>query len=544
MARRFQIAALFLMILLLLGYGFQKAELAGVYSDPISGFRAQDETTYAAGAVGMVTGAGWITPKVVGRFYLMKPPLLIWLSGLSMRVLGISRFAFRLPVLIVGALAALLLFLWSERRYSRWTAAAVVLLAMANPLWHMLSRLGYIDMLLVLGMIGALWAFDRDWTLSQPWNIFLFGACVAFGVMAKNVAGLLPLPVVLLAYLLARRRPPLVNLLKACAVTCLLLAPWHLYQFVTHPRWFWADYVQTQLLEFGLDPPMQPSADGPVWFYLKRLLLTDPLLLILSAAALPSLLGAVRDRKQEAALLLSWLLVTGGALLTFHYRDLRYLLYAIPPLCLMAAVYAVKLGRPKLVAAALAAVFCIKAAAGSQVWGLAFSAAPVPPAKWLRWYAAQRRFNELIAVNSDDEFYATALQLPKIRYCYLDPSQLGRRFAPHYAFLGITVSAAQFGDLDHWEPLFRERLRSWGLDSAAPVATAILAGSMDEIVRLVVTHPAADFYLPANVVVQLPEEVIAARRMVLFSRDRSFLLAADLPRGRASPLVWRMSESW
>jgi 4-amino-4-deoxy-L-arabinose transferase-like glycosyltransferase len=33
-----------------------------------------------------------MTPKALGRFYLVKPPLLIWLSGLSMRLFGISRF--------------------------------------------------------------------------------------------------------------------------------------------------------------------------------------------------------------------------------------------------------------------------------------------------------------------------------------------------------------------------------------------------------------------------------------------------------------------
>src|SRR5215471_6593962 len=150
MLRPFQIAALF--VLLLLGYGIQEAGLAGAFSDRVSGAHAQDETTYASSAVGLATGSGWITPKVLGRFYLVKPPLLIWLAGLSMRVLGISLLALRLPVLLAGALATLMLFLWSERRYSRWTAAAVLLLAVANPLWHTFSRVCYTDMLLALAM--------------------------------------------------------------------------------------------------------------------------------------------------------------------------------------------------------------------------------------------------------------------------------------------------------------------------------------------------------------------------------------------------------
>lgn len=533
--------------MLLLGFGIQEAGLAGVFSDPVSGTRAQDETTYASSAVGLATGSEWMTPKVLGRFYLVKPPLLIWLAGLSMRTLGISRFALRFPVLLAGTLATLLLFLWCERRYSRWTAAITLLLALGNPLWHTFSRICYTDMLLALAIIAALWTFDRDPDLSETRSVFLFGGFLALGVMAKNVAGLLPIGVVLLSCLLTRRRPPVANLVKSCALTGLLVAPWHLYQAISHPQWFWTDYVKIQLLEFGLNPPVQSSADGPVWFYLKRLVLTDPLLALLSALALPYLVGAVRAGKREAALLLSWILVAGGALLIFHYRNLPYLLYSIPPLCVIAAVYALPrlLRQPKLAAAALAIVFCIKAAGGSQVWGLPFgSTAAVSSAKWFRWYADLKRPNELIAVNSDDEFYATALPLAKIRYCYLDPGQVARRYAPDYAFLGITVSAAQFEDLGRWEPQFRERLLGWGLGSGAPIATNIMAGSVADIVRLVARHPHSDFYLPASIIDQIPPEVSSARRMVRLSADRSFVLATDAQERVVLHARWHMPEDW
>src|SRR5215470_9858896 len=141
MSRLLLIAALFFLILLVLGYGIQEPGLAGVFSDHVSGARAQDETTYASSAVGIATGGGWMTPKVLGRFYLVKPPLLIWLSGFSMRIFGISRSALRLPILLAAALATLSLCLWAEARYGRWTAVLVLLLIVANPLWHTFSRI-------------------------------------------------------------------------------------------------------------------------------------------------------------------------------------------------------------------------------------------------------------------------------------------------------------------------------------------------------------------------------------------------------------------
>src|SRR5215472_16161033 len=183
MARRYQIAGLFLLFMLLLGFGIQEAGLAGVFSDRISGIHAQDETTYASSAVGLATGSGWMTPKVLGRFYLVKPPLLIWLSGLSMRVIGISRFALRFPVLLAGTLATLFLFLWSERRYSRWVAVITLLLAVGKPLWYTFSRICYTDMLLAFAIIGALWTFDRDPELARARSVLLFGGFLAVGTM-------------------------------------------------------------------------------------------------------------------------------------------------------------------------------------------------------------------------------------------------------------------------------------------------------------------------------------------------------------------------
>jgi hypothetical protein len=449
--------------------------------------------------------------------------------------------------LLAGALATLFLFLWSERRYSRWCAIITLLLAVGNPLWYTFSRVCYTDMLLAFAMIGALWTFDGDPELANTRSVLLFGGFLAVGMMTKNVAGLLPLVVVLLACLLSRHRPPIANLLKCCAVTALLIAPWHVYQSISHPRWFWTDYVKIQLLQFGFEPPAQTSDDSAIWFYLKRFVLTDPLLALLSVVALPSLAYAVRAGKREAALLLSWIAVACGALLLFHYRNLPYLLYAIAPLCVASAAYAIpRLTRhPKVAVLALAAVFCFKAAGGSHIWGLpSASSAAISSVKWFRWYAEQKRPNDLIAVNSDDEYYATALPIAKIHYCYLDPGQLARRYAPHYAYLGITVSMDQFNNMERWEPRFKERLLEWGLHTGTPIATNIMAASVDEIVHLVQTHDRSDFYLPANIVAILPPDTLSARRVVPLSRDRYFVLAAEADDRHFSQLRWSMPQNW
>ena len=95
--------------------------------------------------------------------------------------------------------------------------------------------------------------------------------------------------------------------------------------------------------------------------------------------------------------------------------------------------------------------------------------------------------------------------------------------------------AAQFLDLDRWKPQFRERLERWGLASGAPIATNIVSGSIEDIVRLVATLPQSDFYLPANITAQLPAKTLSTRSIVRLSPERLFLLSSDLSRGTRMP---------
>lgn len=533
--------SVFCAVLVFLGYGIGRSGLAAPFGDPVSSIRAQDETTYAASAAELMTHGGWMTPRILGRYFLVKPPLFIWLAALCMKILGISAFALRFPALLAGSLATILLFYWPDETRSFGASCLTAVLLLANPLWHTFARLGYTDMLLAVAMTSALFAVARDPLLSRRGTIVIAGVAIAAAVMAKNIAGFLPIAILLVFYGISRRTPPWSGLLKICVLAAILAAPWHVYQLIAHPRWFWADYVQVQLLQYGMHPPVASGSGGPAWFYLKRLFLTDPLLCLLAVIALPSLIRSARNGKNEAALLTAWLLVTAGAPLAFRYQNLPYLLPVIPPLCLAASRFGpFAFGRRQKLIVAIAAVsFCIKIGFAGQSWGLAYSAAPpIPSEQWLHWYSGLGRPNELIAVNPDDEFYSMALPLPKVRYCYIDPDGITVRYAPHFAYLGITVNAAQFQEMQTWEPKFRERLRAWGLDSTEPVATAIVATSGAEVAQIVKTHPHSDFYIPASLAAEIGTGAVGAHRTSAAAPGRVFLLAHDsalasAPRGPA-----------
>jgi hypothetical protein len=143
----------------------------------------------------------------------------------------------------------------------------------------------------------------------------------------------------------------------------------------------------------------------------------------------------------------------------------------------------------------------------------------------LRSYAERGRSNELILVDTDDEFYSSTLPLPKVRYCFGDPDHVTERYAPYYVGLGITTPAAVFDELDRWEPVFRERLRAWGLDSSEPIATAIVAGNDADVASIIQSHPDVDFYLPVSLEPAVRAIAQSTHVFVPVSSDRFFLLA-------------------
>jgi 4-amino-4-deoxy-L-arabinose transferase-like glycosyltransferase len=526
--RYIKLGCVFFVAVVLLGVGIGGSGLASLFTDPVGRIRAQDETTWASMATDVAVHGDWMNPLLIGRYFMQKPPLLVWLAGASMKILGVSAFALRFPVLLAACLAATIVFsLWQAQK-TFWAASLAVFLLVANPLWHILARLCYTDILLQTGVVVALSAIARDPKLIRTRTILVAGAAVAFCLMAKNVAGFLPLAILVVFYLLNGWRLPWAAILKICGLALLLAAPWHIYQIIYHPRWLLADYVQVQLFEFGRNPPSQSSSESPVWFYLKRLVLTDPSLCLLAALAMPFLVRSVREKEPMAVLLLSWLVVMATAPLVFKYRNLPYALGLIPPLCLLATGYGpLTSWNKKMIVTAAIALFCCKIAFSQQPWGLPYwEIAPIDAEHSLQWYAGQRRPNELIVVNSDDEFYSMTLPLPKVRYCFIDRSGVTFRYAPHYAFLGITVTASQFEQLDILRPQFQERLRQWGLNSSAPIATSIIASSAAEVIKLIETHPSSDFYVPAGVLAGIQNNTLTAHRVRTASTDRLFLLAS------------------
>jgi hypothetical protein len=208
----------------------------------------------------------------------------------------------------------------------------------------------------------------------------------------------------------------------------------------------------------------------------------------------------------------------------------------VPALCVLAGLFLpriLELKRPGLIAL-LVLVFAAKLELYGQPWSIRYESPRLHSAAAMRWYYAQNRDAELIIAKPDDEFYSLTLPYVRLRYCFPNAYQTLSAVAPYQLYLGVAVTTAQFLDLSRLKPLFSARLRTWGLQSDEPIATAILLENPVEIQQILQAAPGADFYLPGEWRPFLPSD-ISLKYEMRSSANRFFLLDRTVRARKIAP---------
>jgi 4-amino-4-deoxy-L-arabinose transferase-like glycosyltransferase len=172
------------------------AVLALFFSLGGRGLNEPDEGRYAEIGREMAATGDWLTPRLNGVPHLSKPPLTYWLIGLSIKGLGATEFAARLPAALAALGTLLGLYLLTRSALGEATALLAVLVLLSSPLFFVIARLITTDMLLTCFVTWSVWTLwrwydspDRAWRKLRWFYIFL-----GLGVMTKGpVAVVLPL---------------------------------------------------------------------------------------------------------------------------------------------------------------------------------------------------------------------------------------------------------------------------------------------------------------------------------------------------------------
>jgi 4-amino-4-deoxy-L-arabinose transferase-like glycosyltransferase len=169
-------------------YGLIFTILAGIrlFFNAVIPLTDKTEARYGEIARLMAETGNWIVPQIdYGVPFWAKPPLSAWLSAASVKLLGTSEFALRLPFWIVAVLIALLLIPYGHQKKINGLIPGIILLTLPEFFLHagVLST----DMMLSLSVGLTMMSF-WEFTKSEESRIsgLLFFVGIGLGLLAKG----------------------------------------------------------------------------------------------------------------------------------------------------------------------------------------------------------------------------------------------------------------------------------------------------------------------------------------------------------------------
>ena len=162
-----------------------------------------DESRTAVNTAEMDHSGRWLTTEFDGLpdLWNTKPPLLIWLQVLSLRLFGYSEWALRLPTALAGLGTLSLLYWFAARALRRpWAGlfASLVLVTSAGFLRLHVARTADYDTLLTFWQVLVWTCFYYYLESRQRRYLIWTVLALTAAVFTKSIAGLLGVPALLL----------------------------------------------------------------------------------------------------------------------------------------------------------------------------------------------------------------------------------------------------------------------------------------------------------------------------------------------------------
>ena len=225
------------------------------------GMVGPDEPRYAAIGREMAHSGDWVTPRLWGKPWFEKSPLLYWMTGAGF-LFGLSgENAPRLPVAMVS-IAFLAFYFWILRRiFDERSAAYAAAILAVSPGWLVYSNFALTDLPMTAAFAAAM-LLTLEWLKKDDARMPLaVGFLLGLAVLAK---GLLPLALAAPLAWYARKR--IVRTLPAAGIFLLTAAPWYLLCEMRNGRAFFDEFILKHHISRFISPELQHVR--PWWWYL------------------------------------------------------------------------------------------------------------------------------------------------------------------------------------------------------------------------------------------------------------------------------------
>ncbi|WP_332602028.1 ArnT family glycosyltransferase [Arthrobacter sp. S2(2024)] len=151
-----------------------------------------------------------------------KPPLSLWVMGLSVRLIGLNSWGLLVPQVIITLTSTLLIFMLMRRYFPSAAAFLAATVFAVTPITVLLARYNNPDPLMVLLMISALYAGVRATEAGRLKLLLLAGGLLALGFLTKQLQAFLVLPAIAIAFLTFARLAWRTRILWLALAGCIL----------------------------------------------------------------------------------------------------------------------------------------------------------------------------------------------------------------------------------------------------------------------------------------------------------------------------------
>ncbi len=178
------------------------AYLLGMFCIPLMDI---DAAQYASISREMLERKSYLQFFDLGKDYLDKPPMLFWLSGLSMKIFGIHDWAYRLPSFFFAWLAVYSTYRLALLFYKRDIALLSALVLASSQAMFLITHDVRTDTMLMGWVIFSIWQLAA-WFQHKKWINFLLAFLgIAGGMMTKGPIALMVPVFALVPHFILRR---------------------------------------------------------------------------------------------------------------------------------------------------------------------------------------------------------------------------------------------------------------------------------------------------------------------------------------------------
>jgi len=150
-----------------------------------------DASQYAEMSREMSNSNSYLHVYEIGKDYLDKPPLLFWVTSISIKIFGVNNFAYRFPSFLFALFALLSTYRFALHYYKKEIAFLAALVLASCQAFFLINHDVKTDTILMSCVIFSIWQLAAWFQNKKAVHFILAFVGIGFGMLAKGPIALI-----------------------------------------------------------------------------------------------------------------------------------------------------------------------------------------------------------------------------------------------------------------------------------------------------------------------------------------------------------------